>query len=194
MTLAERVSRLERQNRGLRAVGLLAIAAFAAVVCMGQVGVPKLVEAGKFILRDADGKQRAVLELTKETQPSLVLFDMKGEHRLSLALDKDGQGELALYDPAHNVPAAHLKGARLELKPARGLSGWARLGPGDLTLAGPQYRMGTSYATLHIGTFPFLSLYKAAAGDTATLGGCGAGEWGLSISHGKGRPLYFSEP
>jgi hypothetical protein len=205
LTLEERVERLEshtrcldRQSRRLKALAVALVATFAAVVCMGQVGVPKVVEAEKFVLRDADGKQRAVLELTKDTQPALVLFDADGKQRVRLSVEKDdvgvhplgvhALGVLVLHEGLHDTPSTRLDGRVLELGAGISrVSGWARLGPGNLTLASGQYRGGTSYAALHAGRAPVLNLYNAAGVEgTATLGYHEPGEWGLSISRGKG--------
>ena len=60
-SLAGRMNRIERQNRWLKAAAIVAVAVLAAVVCMGQVGVPKVVEAEEFVLRDAQGQKRAAL-------------------------------------------------------------------------------------------------------------------------------------
>jgi hypothetical protein len=195
LTLEERVERLEshtrrleRQNRRLKALGVLVTAVFAAAVSMGQLGVPKVVDAEKFVLRDADGKQRAVLELTKETQPALVLLNADGKQRVSLSVREDGVGALALHDGLHDTPSTRLGGRVLELGAGISrVSGWARLGPGDLILASAGYRGGTSYAALHAGRAPVLNLYNAAGvRGTATLGHHVPGEWGLSISRGEG--------
>jgi len=64
--VSHRLDRLERENRFFKAVGLVALAVIAAVVLMGQATtakVAKVIEAEKFVVKDKDGKARAVLEV-----------------------------------------------------------------------------------------------------------------------------------
>lgn len=93
-SLAERVNRVERQNRRLRigvVVALLLIVAVAAsAVSLVKARKPKALEAERFVLRDADGKMRADLGLTKEKRPALTLYDAKGTARVSLDLAEEG--------------------------------------------------------------------------------------------------------
>ncbi len=92
-TLEQRLDRLERENRCLKRAGALALAVIAAVVLMGQATgakVPKVIEAERFVVRDASGNTRAVLGSTvlettqtgaveKRPPSSLVLFDKDGK-------------------------------------------------------------------------------------------------------------------
>ena len=92
-TLARRLDRVERENRWLKRWGALALAVMAAVVLMGQATgskVAKVVEAERFVVRDASGNTRAVLGSTvlettqtgaveKRPPSSLVLFDKNGK-------------------------------------------------------------------------------------------------------------------
>ncbi len=91
-TLARRLDRVERENRRLKRAGIVAVAVIAAVVLMGQATgskVAKVVEAERFVVRDASGNTRAVLGSTvlettqtgaveKRPPSSLVLFDKEG--------------------------------------------------------------------------------------------------------------------
>ncbi len=76
-TLARRLDRVERENRRLKRAGVVALAVIAAVVLMGQAtgNVAKVVEAEKFVLRDADGKGRARLESLPSGLVRLALLD-----------------------------------------------------------------------------------------------------------------------
>lgn len=63
-TLTRRVDRIERENQRLKQAGIVVLAVIAAMVMMGQATqgkVAKLVEAEKFIVKDAKGKPRVVL-------------------------------------------------------------------------------------------------------------------------------------
>jgi len=77
-TLARRLDRVERENRWLKRAGLVALAVIAAVVLMGQATqgkVAKVIEAEKFVLRDAEGKPRARLESLPSGLVRLALLD-----------------------------------------------------------------------------------------------------------------------
>ncbi len=77
-TLARRLDRVERENRRLKQAGVIALAVIAVVVLMGQATqgkVAKVIEAEKFVLRDADGKGRARLESLPSGLVRLVLLD-----------------------------------------------------------------------------------------------------------------------
>ena len=76
-TLARRLDRVERENRRLKQAGVVVLAVIGAVVLMGQAtgNVAKVVEAEKFVLRDADGKGRARLESLPSGLVRLALLD-----------------------------------------------------------------------------------------------------------------------
>ena len=64
-TPTQRLDRLERENRRLKFAGAILLLALAAVGAMGQVlpkAVPKVVEAERFLLRDARGRVRPPAE------------------------------------------------------------------------------------------------------------------------------------
>jgi hypothetical protein len=57
--IVERLTKLERQNQTLRVVSMIALITLAAVVSMGQaVPTSHVVEAQKFVLKDANGNVR----------------------------------------------------------------------------------------------------------------------------------------
>jgi hypothetical protein len=78
--MAQRLEKLERQNRRLMKGGVLALAILFSIVWMGQAPPRKLrpVEADRFILKDPTGKKRAEL-MMEETGPGLVLYDFTGK-------------------------------------------------------------------------------------------------------------------
>jgi hypothetical protein len=85
-TLCERVERIERQNRRFRLLGGAALAAFGALVLMGQAPVKgRTLEAETIILKDADGKVRLRME-TKGHAVLLRLFDRQEQVREELAV------------------------------------------------------------------------------------------------------------
>lgn len=61
-TIVRRLGKLEVENRRLKRAGVTVLAALSAVVLMGQAAPsPRVVEAQRFVLKDADGKVRGWL-------------------------------------------------------------------------------------------------------------------------------------
>ena len=101
MTIEQRVEKLEKQNRWMKRVGGLALAAVACVVLMGQ-GKPKELpdlDVRSLAVRDAAGESWATLGQLKG-KSFLSLFDKAGKSRLTLASMADGSPALNLSDNA----------------------------------------------------------------------------------------------
>lgn len=90
LTLEERMTRLERQNHWLKVTTLTVVLVLAAIVCMGQARSLDTVEAGRFILRDANGVMRGGLGFNEHKQPTLSLYDGNGDLRASLGVTQKG--------------------------------------------------------------------------------------------------------
>lgn len=84
-TLGRRLDRLERENRRLKRVGVVALAVIGAVVMMGQATGGRLVDAGKFILRDWEGRKRGEL-MTISSGAYLGLDGPNGKTRVTIAV------------------------------------------------------------------------------------------------------------
>jgi len=94
--LTERLNRLERKNRRLtRAVALLTLA-FVALATVGWTSPDGSVEAQKFVLRDVNGKARAVLSMVAGA-PTFDLRGADGRVRAELVVLADG-ARLTLSD------------------------------------------------------------------------------------------------
>ncbi len=92
MTVEQRLERLERQNRWLKRIATVCVAVVAVVFLLGQgKDKPRVVEAEAFVLRDSEGKQRAVLSMEKPNTPSLVLLDRDGTKRVYLLAEQGGR-------------------------------------------------------------------------------------------------------
>jgi hypothetical protein len=76
--LAERVAKLEAQNRRLKQAGIAALVLASAAVLMGQKQTSRVLEANEFHLKDADGYVRARLSTDAANRPILSLLDAKG--------------------------------------------------------------------------------------------------------------------
>ena len=59
--LHERLAALEKQNRRLKQLGVLGLIGGTLLLVLGQAGAKKTVEVNEFILKDGNGKVRAML-------------------------------------------------------------------------------------------------------------------------------------
>lgn len=122
-TLLNRLEKVERENRGFKIAGSLALLGAAGALFLGLAAPPaKTLEAELFIVRDAQGKARMLLSVGDEG-PALTLLDNNGKLRVNLGVDKDGPA-LDLLDAAES-PRAQLmitedQGPRLNLYDAKG--------------------------------------------------------------------------
>jgi len=64
MSVEERLTHLERENRRLKIAGLLAIMLVASVFVMGQVRPSRVLEAEAFVLRDSNRGQLGAISTT----------------------------------------------------------------------------------------------------------------------------------
>jgi hypothetical protein len=102
--LAERVKRLERQNRILKSAGLVALLGIVATVLLGQTKsnqVAKVVEAEKFVVMDQHGTVRAMLS-ADSSGAQLRLFDEDDQVRIALAICHD-RTNLSFYNENGSV-------------------------------------------------------------------------------------------
>jgi len=87
--------------------------------------VPKLLEAEQFILRDPNGRMRAVMS-TQNNRVAFAMFDSAGNQRLVLDLEANGSPWVRLADPSGTVRASitHQKtdGVIIALSDANGKS------------------------------------------------------------------------
>jgi hypothetical protein len=83
--IARRIEAVERENRRLRRITLSFVVLAAAVLLMGQARPNRTIEAEKLVLKDANGKVRARLELDSMDRPNLALLDAKGFPTVSLS-------------------------------------------------------------------------------------------------------------
>jgi hypothetical protein len=107
MSVEERLSRLERQNRWLKRLGALAIAVGAVVVLVAQAREkePQHLVVKSLGVKDEDGRVRALLDVAPNGSVSLWL-GAKGEKlglefpipALSLAVSPEGLPNLAFGD------------------------------------------------------------------------------------------------
>ncbi len=95
-SLARRLSRLERENRWLKRIGVLLATGAAAVALMGQTQpTAGTLESQRFVVKDASGQPRAVLGATADGS-ILELYDKDGERRAAMGIATDGSATLSL--------------------------------------------------------------------------------------------------
>ncbi len=103
--LYSRIEKLECENRRIKRCALVAAILLGSLFVMGQSpaqkGAPvkavKVLDAGKFILKDGRGRMRAELSLFAD-RPALVFYGESGAPSLSVGIESEGSG-LTLYGP-----------------------------------------------------------------------------------------------
>lgn len=123
-TLRKRLDRLEYNHQRQKLFGFFAFLAIGVVFLMGQAGrgnIPEVIEAQRFVVKNASGKSiaalgadrdgapllvlmnsdghlAATLDVTVQMKPALTLYDRDGKGRVVLAVDADGSPALAMND------------------------------------------------------------------------------------------------
>jgi hypothetical protein len=98
VALAARLDRLERSNRRLRLGLALALLLATGGAILGAARGPGPVEATRFVLVDAKGRERGVLELAESGGPQLLLIDPEGNVQVALFAVPSGVRGLALHE------------------------------------------------------------------------------------------------
>jgi hypothetical protein len=102
--IAQRVERLERAQRRWQRVAAGAVLGLIAVAVMGQKPAPRIVEAERFILRDAAGRIRAELAVDTEQSVALRFRDADNMPRLSIGTE-NGASVVVLNEQGGKVRA-----------------------------------------------------------------------------------------
>ena len=94
--LVRRLDRVERENRRLKRVGVVALAVIATVILVAMATPPpkltKVVEAEKFVLKDIHRKVRAELGQIRFSfgwDPGLTFYDCEDNEVAQLAANQD---------------------------------------------------------------------------------------------------------
>ncbi len=88
-TLIQRIDRLERQNRAVRAAGTLAILAGAAALCIGMSAPRRTLETDLLIIKDATGNTRMILGMADDG-PAITMLDSNGKLRANIGVTEKG--------------------------------------------------------------------------------------------------------
>jgi hypothetical protein len=109
-TVRQRLDQLERQVRSWRFVSTLCLIALAAIAWLEVVaphrGPAKVVEAESFILRDAGGRARALLNADAAGAVGFALTNRDGTEYLSLGIAGAGGMGVKFRDKNGRVRAA----------------------------------------------------------------------------------------
>ena len=122
--IMKRLSDLETQNRRLKWSGLSLLVVLSALVLMGQgAPAPQVIEAQRFVLKDAKGNVRAWLGLFGKGA-ELTLGDVNKQPKMTLKVSEDASDlhffgsqnsgmniGLDLGEPAVSMAAAERKGS-----------------------------------------------------------------------------------
>ncbi len=93
--LAERLTRLEAQNRRFRKAGIAALVLASAVAVMGQARTSRVLEANEFVLKDSSGAVRASLSVDRTNGPILTFY--RDKYHISASLAGGDEPFLALF-------------------------------------------------------------------------------------------------
>jgi hypothetical protein len=88
-TLIQRINRLERQNRAVRAAGTLAVLAGAAALCIGMSAPRRTLETDLLIIKDATGNTRMILGMADDG-PAITMLDSNGKLRANIGVTEKG--------------------------------------------------------------------------------------------------------
>lgn len=126
--MAARIEQLERRSRRTRRLGLVGGLLVLPLLLLGAASLPKTVDGGRLVIRDAKGTARAEIALGKKDHnpkltladgrgktrfllaltgkaalPVITLFDAKGRMRSSFGLSPSGQSALRIIGPNKKV-------------------------------------------------------------------------------------------
>lgn len=93
MTVEERLSKLEAQNRWFKRGTAAALVIVAAGLLMAQARPAPTVDASQIILRDAQGRERVRVAVAGDGNPAISMLDQQGRLRSSL-----GPHGVSFYD------------------------------------------------------------------------------------------------
>jgi len=178
--LKRRIDCLERGNRRMRRFGLFAFLGVGILFIMGQTSpsiVPEVIEAKRFVVKDASGRNLAALGTDRDGAPLLVLTNLDGGLGATLEVTAARRPTLTLYDRAGNSRA--IMSVDSEGSPSLSLNdktGTPRVGlavatqgSGGLVLYGDK---NTARASLGLGTTwsPYLVLMDDDGNIRTALG------------------------
>lgn len=161
-TILVRLEKLERQNRRLKRGAVAVLIAISALLLMGQGRLSRTIEANKFVLKDADGRARAEMDLQSGGNPTLCFRDANGYPTILM-----GGGD----EPSLDLSLPNFK-ERVELFAAKKSYGLGLYDSVNRSQTGGGIRAGLSVLfqdAPEVGGSPSLDLYDNAGNDRASL-------------------------
>jgi len=139
-----RLEKLERENRRMKKIGIVAVVFASVLFISGQATTNKVVEANEFVLKDGNGKARARLSMFTLFQdpgpfagaenrlmpkdiPNLSFYDAEGHPRILIAAFQD-ESRIYLSDSQQTMHSAMWAGSA-----AASGAGVSITGPGELS-------------------------------------------------------------
>lgn len=102
----KRLEKLERENRNLKILGLVAALGLTGALFLGSAAPPaKTLEAETIVIKDPQGRGKIILSVGDDG-PAVTLVDKNGKLRANLGMTQDGPA-LDLLDAAES-PRAEL--------------------------------------------------------------------------------------
>jgi hypothetical protein len=134
MDINARLESLERENRRIKKIGVVAIVFASVLFVSGQAKTDKVVEANEFVLKDGNGKARARLSmvtvsdttLTQKDIPNLSFYDAEGHSRIFIAALPE-ESRIYLSDSQQTMHSAMWAGSEVTSG-----AGASITGPGEL--------------------------------------------------------------
>ena len=98
--LTQQLERVERNLRWRKRFGGAIPTMLVAIMLLGAASgrAPDEIRARRFVLEDANGKERAVLRVWDDGRVGLQLRDQDANSRVMLDLGRDGSPGLSLFD------------------------------------------------------------------------------------------------
>jgi hypothetical protein len=97
--MMERLEHLEKENRRIKRIGAAILFGAVASLVMGQSkpdNIAKVIDAERFVVRDASGAVRAVLGVNPDGNMGLEVRDKNGKAGVALGMGANGNPALRL--------------------------------------------------------------------------------------------------
>jgi hypothetical protein len=199
MTLEQRLVRLERENRWMRRIGAVGIAAVAIVMFVGQADEqqPGNLRVRSLALVDEAGKQRASLRLQEGGVVALTLVGNDGGAGFEVCASPRGATTLTCYgangDPPHVSLGFDNRVASLRLWNLKGSCGAELIADADtprLSLVDDKRHMTFQYMNGPAGSGPPGVAIADGGGRGRIVFGAGPQGANLALADGSGKAIW----
>src|SRR4051794_5500648 len=133
MSIEERLTRLERENRRLKVGGLLVLLVAASVFLMGQARPAVEVQAQRFTLVNAAGQRMGEFKVGGDGLPGLYLYEEDQQYP-TIFLDITRSNRVDIPPPVEPTTRVYLWGPKSGTLDTGGLSFEVSAGTASLTM------------------------------------------------------------